>query len=101
MELVKKFQMALVKKFQNLTSLNSFIEKESDLKSQNINEATVFMVVVVSRLPEKVNLTIEDKKIDAVFHTDTYVKKFLLDGNEWIDVMYNESNKKIIDYKIH
>lgn len=101
MELVKKFQMALVKKFQNLTSLNSFIEKELDLKSQNINDATLFMVVVVSCLPEKVNLTIEVKKIDAVFPTDIYVKKFLLDGNEWIDVMYNESNKKIIDYKIH
>lgn len=95
--------MALFKKFQNLTSLNSFIEKASDLKSKNINDATsyLFTVVVASRLPEKVNLTIEVKKIDAVFPTDTYVKKFLLDGNEWIDVMYNESNKKIIDYKIH
>lgn len=62
MELFKKFQMELFKKFQNLTSLNSFIEKESDLKSQNINDATLFMVVVVSRLPEKVNLTIVKKK---------------------------------------
>lgn len=56
--------MALFKKFQNLTSLNSFIEKASDLKSKNINDATsyLFTVVVASRLPEKVNLTIVKKK---------------------------------------